>query len=79
MQPYKKNKKIGNILTDISNCTFGIYLIHIYLLIHTFFRLHRFIEEPILLCLILVPLVFVVGYIITKIIKKIPLLGNYIV
>lgn len=74
-----KNKKIGNILMDISNCTFGIYLIHLYLLIHTFFRFYRFIEEPILLCLILVPLVFVVGYIITKIIKKIPLLGNYIV
>ena len=74
-----RNKKIGRILTDISNCTFGIYLIHVYLLIQSFFRLHRFIEQPILLSIILVFSVFIGGYIITKLIKKIPYVGKYIV
>lgn len=62
-----------------SECTFGIYLIHMWLLIQMFFRIHRFVESPIMVVLICIPAVFIIGWLITAFIKQIPVVKKWIV
>lgn len=71
--------KFKNKLKLVSECTFGIYLVHLWILIHLFFRVHRFIPQPIPLCIICVVCAFVLGGMITFFIKKVPYFGKYIV
>lgn len=54
----KTSARLTNIVSEISACTYGIYLIHMYILIQVFFRVHRFIESPIPLTIICVGMVF---------------------
>lgn len=66
------------VICTISECTFGIYLIHLWILIQVFFRVHRFVEQPILLTLICVGMTFVGGLVVTYLLKKIPYVNKYI-
>lgn len=71
--------KARNCIESVANCTFGIYLIHMWILIQVFSRVHRFIAQPILCSLICVFIAFIGGLIISWIIKQIPILNKYIV
>ena len=61
---------LARIIRTLSDCTFGIYLVHMWILIQVFFRVHRFIEQPILLTIVCVGMAFVGGFIIMYLLKK---------
>lgn len=67
------------LIEECSKCTFGIYLMHLWVLIQFFFRLHRFILSPIPLTIICVSVTFTVALCITWLIRKIPYLNRLIV
>lgn len=75
----KVSSKLSNIISEISACTYGIYLIHMYILIQVFFRVHRFLENPLLLTIICVGIAFIGGGIVIYLIRKIPYINKYIV
>ena len=75
----KISGKAAQMVEEVSRCTFGIYLVHIWILTQIFTRVHRFIPQPIPLCIICVGMAFVGGLIITWIIRRIPILKRYIV
>lgn len=66
-------------ISVVSQCTFGIYMVHLWILVHVFSRFHRFISHLVPLCLICVIFSFLAGFIITYAIKRIPYVGKYIV
>ena len=72
-------KYISRIISNCSQCTFGIYLVHLWILVQIFFRVHRYIPDTLSLCLICVSVAFIVGWGVTALIKKIPILNKYIV
>ena len=59
--PIRVKESVANAITMVSRCTFGIYLVHIWILIQIFFRLHRFIPNSFILCLVCAPVVFLGG------------------
>lgn len=67
------------LIEECSKCTFGIYLMHLWVLIQIFFRMHRFISSPIPLTIICVGITFSVSFFITWLIRKIPYLNRLIV
>ena len=71
--------RMNMVIQTISECTFGIYLIHMWMLIQIIFRVHRFVPTPILTVGITVALAFVGGGGITYILKRIPFLKKWIV
>ncbi len=73
------SNKVNKIIQFCAECTFGVYLIHMWLLIQFIFRVHRFIASPIVVVLINIFIVFIVGIFITAIIKKIPILKKCII
>ena len=77
--PINAGKRVSNIVQTCSQCTFGIYLIHLWILIQIFFRFHRYIPQPLPLCLLCILIAFVTGYSMVLIIKKIPFINRYIV
>lgn len=54
-------EKLTKCITTISKCTFGIYMVHMWVLIQIFFRVHRFIPNPLPLCIICVFAAFAIG------------------
>lgn len=77
--PMNLSARLTNIVSEISACTYGIYLIHMYILIQVFFRVHRFIESPIPLTIICVGMVFVGGGFCVYVLRKIPFINKYLV
>lgn len=75
----KLNPRIRRLIESCSMCTFGIYLIHMWLLIQLFSRIHRFIPQPILLSIICVGVTFCIGWGITYALKRIPIANKYLV
>lgn len=73
------SQSIQRVIIAISQCTFGIYLVHMWVLVQIFFRVHRYIQEPLILCIVCVIMTFTIGGGVTWIIKKIPIVGKYIV
>ena len=71
--------KACHCIESISKCTFGIYLLHMWILIQVFSRVHRFIAQPVLLTIVCVSIAFFGGFIITWIIRQVPILNRYIV
>lgn len=67
------------LIEECSRCTFGIYLIHLWLLIQIFFRMHRFIPGPIPLTILCVSVTFFIAFGITWLIRRIPYLNRLIV
>ena len=72
-------KRWNKVIQTISECTFGIYLIHMWMLIQVIFRVHRFVPTPIYTVLISVAMAFVGGLVVTYILKQIPLVKKWIV
>lgn len=72
-------EKLQGFVANISANTLGIYLIHIFLLIHGFTRVVRFISNPMIFIPFVVGGVFVCGCFITIVIRKIPVVGKYVV
>jgi len=52
--PLRLNNSLSSLIEEVSKCTFGIYLMHLWVLIQVFFRLHRFVPSPIPLSIICV-------------------------
>ncbi len=77
--PLSLKGRMAGWIETVSRCTFGIYLIHLWLLIHLFSRIYRFIPWPIPLSIISVGAVFCIGFVITCVVKQIPILNKYIV
>jgi surface polysaccharide O-acyltransferase-like enzyme len=71
--------KLQKYLRNISVCTLGIYLIHMFLLIQGYTRVVRFVSNPLIFLPLVVGGVFVLGWLITFVIRKIPYIGKYIV
>ena len=77
--PIKNNNIIAKKISIVSQCTFGIYMVHLWILIQIFFRFYRFVPYIIPLCLICVCVTFFIALGMTYVIRKIPYVGRYIV
>lgn len=77
--PLHANKRIAQWIGTLSQCTFGVYLVHMWILIQIFFRLHRFIPNVIVLTMVCVIVTFILGSGVVLIIKKVPVLNKYLV
>lgn len=71
--------KLKYIISNISISTLGIYLIHMFLLIQAYTRVVRYIPNPLLFIPLIVVGVFVLGFLITIVLRRIPFVGKYIV
>ena len=76
---FEGGNKLNRCIQTISECTFGIYLIHMWALIQVIFRIHRFVHSSPVTVLLSVALAFAMSLCITFIIKKIPILNKWIV
>ena len=72
-------KSINKVIQTISECTFGIYLVHMWMLIQVIFRVHRFVSNSVYTVLISAGMAFIGGLIVTYMLKKIPLVKKWIV
>lgn len=77
--PIQLSPKIGKILEHLSGMTFGIYMVHTFVVIETFTRLHRFIPNVYLLVPAAIVATLVFSYVIILIIKQIPVLKKWVV
>ncbi len=77
--PLQLSAKWSNAVETCSKCTFGIYLMHVWVLSQFFFRVHRLIPQPIILSVVCVIATFAVSFALTFLIKKIPVAGRYLV
>ena len=76
-----ENGKDNKIVKTLSDCSFGIYLVH--LVIYEFFKNQFGIDSLIFNPIVSIPLIsigiFIISFIITYVLKKIPILQKYIV
>ena len=70
---------IQRVIMEISQCTFGIYMVHMWVLVQIFFRAYRYIQEPLMLCFACVIVTFAIGGGISWILKRILIAGKYVV
>lgn len=77
--PLRLEKTWSQWVQKCSECTFGIYLVHVWILIQTLSRMRRFIPNPIIVCPLCVFSTFFIGFGLCLIIKKIPFVNKYIV
>ena len=76
----KLNNIISKIIINISNASFGIYLIHVFSIcaFTLGFNIYQSSFNPILSVPFISICAFLISYIITSIIKKIPVIGKYL-
>ena len=77
--PLKPSYRRSRFIFSCSECTFGIYLAHVLILIEVYNRLARYVPQMLphfILCMLIA---FFVGYAITFVLKKIPIVGRYFV
>ena len=74
-------KKIYNIIKKISECSFGIYLVHVLIIDYLIkiLKLNILSFNPLLSIPTISFIVFIISFILSAILKKIPLLKKYIV
>lgn len=77
--PINCSAKAERVLAHFSKATFGIYLAHSFVVIVMFSRLHRFFPNPFVLVPVAFCVIFGMSYIITLIIKQIPVLKHWVV
>ena len=77
--PLNLTSRTAALVENCSKCTFGIYLMHVWILVFTLNRIHRFVPQPIPMTLICVAVAFLLSYAVTFLLKKIPVVKNYIV
>ena len=67
------------LVTHLSGMTFGIYMVHTFVIIESFTRIHRFIPNIYLLVPVSIIATFVFSYIIILIVKQIPVLKKWVI
>lgn len=77
--PLNYSVKTERILAHFSKATFGIYMAHSFVVIETFSRLYRFFPNPFILVPVAFVVIFGLSYLITLVIKQIPVLKNWVV
>ena len=76
----KISLKHQNTITDLSNMSFGIYIVHVFIIKAADSNgINAYIFSPLLSIPIISLCVFIFSYLITKMISKIPYLNNYII
>ena len=77
--PLRLTGRKAALILNCSECTFGIYLLHVLVLIEVYNRLARFIPQMVPHMVLCIFIAFFVGYGITFLLKKIPVVNKYIV
>lgn len=75
---FKGNEQLNKAIQIVSECTFGIFLIHLWIL-KLIIPIRNVISFPPVAAIVMVLIVFVGGFVATYIIKKIPILNKWIV
>jgi surface polysaccharide O-acyltransferase-like enzyme len=75
------SKAAYNIITNIGKCSFGIYLVHAFMItfVNNYFGINWNTYNPIISVPVICVLVFIVSYAVTLIISKIPIIKKYII
>ena len=66
-------------LLNCSECSFGIYLVHLLVVIEIYSRIRRFIPNIPLNMFVTIVVAFCLSYLIAFLLKKIPVLNKYVV
>ncbi|GMO56679.1 MAG: acyltransferase family protein [Treponemataceae bacterium] len=71
----------NKIITNMGKCSFGIYLIHVFMItfVNSFFGICWYTFNPIISVPIICVLVFLLSYLVTFIISKVPILKRYVI
>lgn len=77
--PLKLQGKKSAWLLTCSECTFGIYLVHMLVVIEIYSRIRRFIPNIPLNMFVTIVVAFCVSYVIAFLLKKVPILKKYVV
>ena len=77
--PLKLSGRMAALVLNCSECTFGIYLVHVLVLIEIYNRMARIIPQTVPHMIVAILAAFFVGYAITFVLKKVPVLNKYIV
>ncbi len=74
-------KKVQKVILSISTSTFSIYLMHIFVMIclDAILGLNPYRFTPVISVLLTVAVTFIISYVATQILQKIPILNKYIV
>jgi len=76
---FEIKNEFTKLINSIAISTFGIYLVHMFILIEIYTRVVRFVQNPLIFIPLICIVTFIVGYIITLFLKKIPFISKYIV
>ncbi len=77
--PVNLSDRLKKVIFDLSKSTFGIYMVHIFVLTEIHSRVYRFVQQPILFTLLTVGATFVISYGMIWIIRRIPFVGKWVV
>ena len=77
--PIQLSPKCGKIVEHVSGMSFGIYMVHTFVVYEIFTRLYRFVPNVYLLLPLAIIVTFVLSYSIIFVIKQIPLLKKWVV
>lgn len=77
--PVQLSPKLEKVVTQISGMTFGIYMVHTFVVIETFSRIYRFIPNIYLSIPVSIIVTLVLSYIIILVIKQIPILKKWVI
>jgi surface polysaccharide O-acyltransferase-like enzyme len=77
--PVQLPPKCGKIVEHLSGMTFGIYMVHTFVITEIFTRLHRFVPNVYLLLPLTIVATFGLSYLIILVIKQIPVLKKWVV
>ena len=77
--PVHLSLKCGKIVEHVSGMTFGIYMVHTFVILEIFTRLHRFVPNVYLLLPLTIVATFGLSYLIILVIKQIPVLKKWVV
>ena len=76
--PVNLSDRLKKVIFDLSKSTFGIYMVHIFVLTEIHSRVYRFVEQPVLLTMLTVGATFVISYGMIWIIRRIPFVGKWV-
>ena len=77
--PIRISSELSIWITKLSKATLGIYMVHMFVLIELFSRMYKYIQQPVLLTILCVGIVFVISLGIIVVIKRIPFVGKWVV
>ncbi len=77
--PIRLSPKFEKVILHLSGMTFGIYMVHTFVIYETFTRLYRFVPNVYLFLPLTIIVTFVLSYSIIFVIKQIPLLKKWVV